>query len=147
MGGKKRLIKKGYKDTLKNHQQFWGGVFLLPPKETWLHFVHFNMERFQFKSRHFVEQSTHGEKCCGANGWKKKKEILKHKQLYRALDSLCLKEGGERRAWQGLIRSCNNYNNIFIKLINWESRGNCYVCCRLTMLLMLTTVKMTNNKL
>lgn len=27
MGGKKRLIKKGYKDTLKNHQQFGGGFF------------------------------------------------------------------------------------------------------------------------
>lgn len=27
MGGKKRLIKKGYKDTLKNHQQLGGGFF------------------------------------------------------------------------------------------------------------------------
>lgn len=77
------------------------------------------MESFQFKSRHFEEKGTHAS--WGEMLWSKqmkKKKISKHKQLYHALDTLCLKEGGKRRAWQGLIRSCNNYNNIFIKLIN-----------------------------
>lgn len=68
-------------------------------------------------------------------------------QIYHTLNSVSFKGRGRREAWQGLIRFCNSNNNIFIKLINWESRGNCYVCCRLTMLLMLTTVKLTNNKL
>lgn len=146
MGGKKRLIKKGYKDTLKNHQQFGGGFFFPQRKPDFILYT-LIWNASSLKVAILWSKARMGRNVVEQTDEKKKKEILKHKQLYRALDSLCLKEGGERRAWQGLIRSCNNYNNIFIKLINWESRGNCYVCCRLTMLLMLTTVKMTNNKL
>lgn len=44
-----------------------------------------------------------------------------------ALDSSCVKEREQRGAWQGLISPTkNNNNNVFIKLINCESRGNCH---------------------
>lgn len=93
---------------------------------------------------------SHTHTFCREILWKnemEKKHILKLKKNILCTQLSVSVKGGKRGAWQGLIRLCNSNNNVFIKLINWESRGNCYVSCRLTMLLMLKTVKLTNNKL